>query len=278
MQMSAAIEGRHSNTSASIGMSVHSAALLAISVLAALSAAVLLERRLSGALVQPLPLGLLVCVAVIAAAVTFATTSLLDRFSSGAFCTAARWLVAVSLPLFAVALCLPQSPMIGLIVLWLAVVGAEVQLWRHGGRESSRLALRLPAMKLRGETVVDGRVVGGDAGVIAPESATQKLAFRRADDGAVTVEGLLRVDFAAGERTVNAHVAFCPAFLAPPQVDVELTSGPDCAVRQALVLPWGVRFELKLAEPGAAASVVMFEFLAREREPSAAHSATETVS
>ena len=108
--------------------------------------------------------------------------------------------------------------------------------------------------------------------------ADQQLIYRRADDRAATVEGWLRAQFAPGERTINAHVAFCPAFLGPPEVEVELVGGPECSIRQALVLPWGVRFELKLAEPAAAPSCVTFEFLARERERSAAQSRAETVS
>lgn len=245
-------------------MSVPATALVAISVLAALSAVFLLARRLTGALLAPLPLGFLVFVAAIAAAITIATTSLSRRSTSGAHRATARGIIAVSLPLFAIALSLPQSPMLGLILLWMATVGAEIELWRHGG-DTRESATRLRAIPFRRTTRAADHAADGGSPLITSRGATQQLIYRQADNGAMTVEGLLHIDFAAGERTVNAHVAFCPAFLAPPQVDVELSGGPDCAVRQALAVPWGVRWELKLTQPASEPASVILEFLATEK-------------
>ena len=66
----------------------------------------------------------------------------------------------------------------------------------------------------------------------SPDSI-QTLKYQRID-GATAVDGWLRVDFAAGERTAVAHVAFCPAFLQTPTIDAEFQDGPACEIRSAL--------------------------------------------
>jgi hypothetical protein len=272
------LEGSRSTKSVPVGQAVFAFAVLSISGLAAVSAFFLLERRLAGALTQPLHAGLLVGIAAIALVVATATR-LMNRSVPATCRDIARWIITASLPLLAVALSLPLSPAIGLIILWLSIVGAEVQLWRRGGGT----ALRWPP---RTQSAAAGHSMSNEAAVeqssrpstLLDPGAAQQLIYRQADDRTATVEGWLRAQFAPGERTINAHVAFCPAFSSPPQVDVELTGGPECSIRPTLVLPWGARFELKLAEPAVTPSSVTLEFLARERDQSAAQPATETVS
>jgi len=264
-------------TKSALGQAVCAFAVVSIAGLVAVWAFVLLERRLAGALAQPLQLELLIGIAVLSAAAATAAR-LVNRSVPTRSSSTARWLIAASLPLLAVALSLPHSPALGLTILWLSIVGAEVQLWRGGGRGALRWPRRTQSVAV-GHSMIDGGAVEQGARPLTSldPGATQQLIYRCAD-GVATVEGVLRVDFAAGERTVNSHVAFCPAFSGPPHVDIELTGGPECSVRPTLVVPWGVRWELKLAEPAATASFVTFEFLAREREESAAHPPTETVS
>ena len=265
------------SAAASLAMPVAPRVALAIAVLLALSAAVLFERRLAQALSQPLPLGMLIGVALVAAAAAMASGLLVRRSASSPARTAARWLVTGSLPLLAIGLSLPQSPVAGLVVLWLSVVVAEIQLWRRAGRDAPQL-LRTSERKAAHPPATGVHSPSDRTVAASPDTnATQQLIYRCAADHTLVVEGWLRIGFALGERTVNAHVAFCPAFLSSPQVDVELVAGPDCTIRQALVVPWGVRWELKLAAPAAEATSVTFEFLARERELHAAAAATQNV-
>ena len=95
------------------------------------------------------------------------------------------------------------------------------------------------------------------------DHTTQKLTYLRTDD-ATRVEGWLRVPIEPGQRTLIAHVAFCPAFTRAPQVEAEPVDGPDCSIRATTILPWGVRFEIKLDEPAEVASDATMEFVAFE--------------
>ena len=252
---------------ASVALPIALLAALAIAALLAIATVVLFQRRLAGALSQPLPLGLLVGVALVVATAAMAAGALAVCGASSPASAAARWLVTGSLPLLAVSLSLPQSPAIGLVALWLCVFAAEVQLWRRVGRDAPR---PLPAI---GRQATSPPVASDDSSLdrslhvaaLPDTNAIHQLIYRHAADRTLAVEGWLRVEFLPGERIVNAHVAFCPAFLNAPQVDVELVAGPDCTIRQALVVPWGVRWELKLAEPTAKPTWVTFEFLAAEK-------------
>jgi hypothetical protein len=58
------------------------------------------------------------------------------------------------------------------------------------------------------------------------------------------------------------HVAFCPAFEQVPTVEAELVDGPPCEIRPTQVLPWGVRWELKLDSPATTATTATLEFIA----------------
>jgi hypothetical protein len=270
------LETGRSTKSVLVGQAVSTFAVLSICGLAAVSAFVLLERRLAGALTHPPHVGLFVGIAAIAV-IAATATRLMDRSVSTTCRDTARWIIAVSLPLLAVALSLPQSPAIGLTVLWLSIVGAEVQLWRRGGGRALRMSPRAQSAAAAHSNGSAVEQSSRPSTSLAP-GAAQQLIYRQTDDRTTTVEGWLRAKFAPGERILNAHVAFCPAFFGPPQVDVELADGPECSIRPTLVVPWGVRWELKLADPAVAGCSVTFEFLARERYQSAAHATAETVS
>ena len=94
-------------------------------------------------------------------------------------------------------------------------------------------------------------------------SETQQLLYRRSPEG-LSVEGWLMVPFARDQRTANAHVAFCPAFQRSPVIQAEASSGASCAVRPSLIVPGGVRWEVKLDTPAAAETHVRLDFIATE--------------
>src|SRR6478752_4132231 len=137
MFATAALDSSRSTKSVLVGQPVCTFAVLSVSGLAAVWALVLLERRLAGALTQPLQAGQLVGIAALAV-VAVSATRLMDRWVPAACRDTARWIIAVSLPLVAVALSLPQSPAVGLTILWLSIICAEIQLWRRGGGRALR--------------------------------------------------------------------------------------------------------------------------------------------
>ena len=70
--------------------------------------------------------------------------------------------------------------------------------------------------------------------------------------------------FTAGQRTAAVHIAFCPAFAQRPNVDTELSGDLGGTAQPTQVLPWGVRFEVKLDSPVIEAATMLLEFVATE--------------
>jgi hypothetical protein len=92
------------------------------------------------------------------------------------------------------------------------------------------------------------------------------LKYHRTESGRASVDGWLRIGFVRDQRTAIAHIAFCPAFAVQPTVEAEPLGGPGCEVRSALVLPWGVRWEVRLDTPATEPTDVVLEFLATDPE------------
>jgi hypothetical protein len=68
--------------------------------------------------------------------------------------------------------------------------------------------------------------------------------------GGDRLRGRINVEVGAGARLAHGHVGFCPAFAATPAVEVTTDyDGVEATVAAAEVLPWGVRVEVRLAEP-----------------------------
>jgi hypothetical protein len=250
--MDAAIVTRSKRIGTSRAFSIDSiripAAMLLVGLLA-LASAVLLIRRIAGALSEPLPASLLMAVGLAAAGAAIASIAMHAS-------PATKWSAGLSLPLLGLSISLPGSSPIGLAALWLAIGAAEVGIWRFdrliGARTSERIAR--PPINTIATTETQTEEV---------DQPTQKLTYVRTTDSA-RIEGWLRVPIEAGQRTLIAHVAFCPAFHRVPQVEVEPVDGPDCTIRATTIFPWGVRFEIKLDEPSDVASDATMEFVAFE--------------
>jgi hypothetical protein len=76
----------------------------------------------------------------------------------------------------------------------------------------------------------------------------QELTRYRLADGREAVRGILRADFAAGQRSTTLYVAFCPPFERLPQVDASVLDGPPATVKLPQVLHQGAQIEVRLAE------------------------------
>lgn len=99
------------------------------------------------------------------------------------------------------------------------------------------------------------------------DEVLQQLTRRRLAGGAEELAGWLRVPFAAGQRTENVHVAFCPPFATAPQLAAAQLDGPEARVKTAQLLPYGVRLDLKLLTPAEQCATVLLEFTARTAPP-----------
>lgn len=150
--------------------------------------------------------------------------------------------VALAL-LWSAALALPQSRHAVPLILWAVAIGSE--LWRWWPR-----AVIEPALP--------ERVSGAEPPPDDELSVSQQLRRGTTPEGTDVLQGTLHVAFTQDQRQTSVHVAFCPPFRATPQLDFETGDGPDVEVKLGQVLPYGARFELKLAEPGPASATVEF--------------------
>ena len=251
----------------------------AVVALLAVAAAFFVSRRLAGALEVPLrTFQLLVAGLLLAGLAQIAHAPMqMGRFRVGG--------VLVSLAMFALAasLSLPGSNAAALLWFWAVIVGGELWVWR--GILPARLGLRRAEWAPTGHRAC---MVGGgrrvpdclpitsprtpapvandlseDLGPLEPAAdVLQQLTLRRTEGGQ-QLSGWLRMPLAAGQRTGNLHVAFCPPFGQVPQVQAEAVSGPDCRIKAAQVLPYGARLDVKLDEPAAEGEGVLVWFFAR---------------
>lgn len=270
---------------------VASALLAALTVLAAL----LVERRLAGALAQPLSPGLLIAAGILlagcAAVIRWVLFSRPDQASLSTVRLPLVFLPTALLFFAGISLSLPASGYWSLGCFWLLLIGEEVGTlrpwWRSrkglGGASQSPPAepplARATALAepLRCDLLDAEQAESDDelAEVPPPEDVTQQMVRRRQADGTQALTGSLRVDFAAGERTATAHLAFCPPFDRTPEFSAAAMAGPGAQVRAVQVLAYGVRLEIKLDSVSRAAESVLVGFEATQRGTRSAERGTE---
>lgn len=264
----AALRRRHDVALSAV---IRQAAAATLTVLLLFAAAFLFARRYAGGLSEPLSAAALIGVGM-AAAATAEAIRLMNRKANqsagGRSASAARaWLPRAALPILGLALSLPGSSVFGLVVMWLTIVGQEAWTWRK------RLAWRRTDPSHRSNvappnTLVDKHRRADDESSSPADwldqAVAQRIVYRHTADGNAVVDGWARAMFAAGQQTAIVHVAFCPPLMGAPQVEAEPLDGPACDIRPTLVLPWGVRWEVKLAEPAAESASVVLGFFAAE--------------
>ena len=243
--------------------------------LLALAAILVCIRRSSGALTQPLPPQALVAWGALLAlaALTFrkaysAATSAGNRLATYALWAAPSGVLA----LWAASLSLSGSATSGLLGLWGLLLVEEGWSWGRLWHEQAAPA-RQPVGGLRPQVVKaatpSGMAVIGEAEDEPDASVTQQIVRRRQSDRSEGLEGWVRADLAASQRHATAHIAICPPLDGLPECFAEQLDGPPAAIKVAQVLPYGVRFEIKLDKPAQQATSVLVEFSIQSR-PSAA--------
>ena len=235
-------------------------------VLFGVVAAILGCRRLAGALTEPLPPSSLVAFGCLLAAIAIAIER--NRHLLAASARSRKSALAAG-PIFiailaALALSLPGSSAWGLAGLWSAV--ALVPLVRWGPRLATMRPRRrfLPPRAQPGASTDRAAVAVASSECVLDPAITQQMVRRTEAAGVELIEGHVRACFEQGQRTVAAHIAFCPPLAAVPQCFAEQVDGPSVDIKVAQLLPYGVRFELKLEQAAGGGETVLFEFVARE--------------
>jgi hypothetical protein len=231
----------------------------------AVVAVLLLARRLAGALQNPLPPLMLIGSIAVASGIAVVIDAI-SRYiiEQPSLQIVSRSIATVCLPLIALSVTLPRTSPPALVCSWLLIVAAEVTIWRQRTNTVARLLRRrsddsAPSIQSR-EGAISREATHCEA---TEANSTQQLNYR-AIEGRQIVEGWFQVALAPGQRVATAHLAFCPAFDRSPEVDAECTSDIVCTIQAALVLPWGVRWEIKLDAPATEKENLRIEFIARE--------------
>ncbi|MCU0958531.1 MAG: hypothetical protein MUF48_00370 [Pirellulaceae bacterium] len=194
-----------------------------------------------------------------------------------------RWPAAVLwlLPTLAVltllaALSLPGTSRLGGLAAWGSVLAGEA-VWLALVRRARPAAGAAPPPAAAAETgasscagpaqspwqlPVDLRADGQTMTELRPDVSQQLTRFQSPQQGDVA-EGLLRTRFAAGQRSRNVHVAFCPPMSGRPRVDVAQVAGPATRVKVADAQAFGIRFDVRLHAASPHEENVLIHFQAR---------------
>lgn len=223
----------------------------AVSSLLYLTAALLVARRFAGALSEPLDTAQLALAACGFVAATLSIRLLREGSTAGQAGSAPiRFLIAAS-PTAAViaagiSLSLPGTSAAGLAAFWTITLTAEAF---HLFRLTLKTGLSRPCPAIVAAKTPDKRI-------------TQQLVRSLDADGVDTINGILTAEFLPGQRIAIVHVAFCPPLAAPPTIEVSQTDGPPARVKTVQILPYGARFDIKLAQDAAAPTAVALQFSA----------------
>ena len=244
----------------------------------------LLVRRWTGGLTQPIPvLGLLAVGSVLAVLAAACRWQLFHGDSEASISYRRAWSLAVALLLvmFASILSLPGTSQVGLCLLWGVVLIEEAAVhgigWYYGTLRGSSGGARQEriASQIIGRVSHDASTVADEEqpksnlfglpdgeGHGFPGEVWQQLTHTRDGSGQGAFYGRLRGEFAAGQRSTSLHVAFCPPLETVPQVFAEQLEGPEVTIRTVQVLPYGIRFDVKRSSLGSSSETVVIEFYA----------------
>lgn len=247
-------------------------------------AVMLLIRRFTGAFVQPLPGFLFVFVSLLVVLVSALLRIGALRIRFPLHVVAVRGLLvapAVAALFILGSVTIPNSPLFAAIAAWIVAVATETvwltnlfRSWQGLESVSRPPERREPAPFIAAsnlirpaahrEQVTTERVSDQDDESL-PADVTQQLTRSR-HEGGESIAGLLRVDFAARDRTQIVHLAFCPPFKSIPTVDVAQVSGPTISTKVTQVEQFGVRIEVKHQVPAAESCSVVLEIEATADE------------
>jgi hypothetical protein len=246
---------------------------MAVAVLGLLCAAtaVIMARGLAGALAAPLePAVLLTTGALVAAAAAVVRLGWLLPLAGsrvGRLDPAVMAITSLAAATLCGELCLPSGTLPVAVWFLCGIVLAEegwAWLWFLRKRGQNCLSpSKSPADRPLHEKNCSVPSSAASEETIPAAEVVQRLTRCQAADGAEELSGWLRLPFTPGQRTGNVHVAFCPPLRVTPEVAVEQIAGPEARIKTAQLLPYGARFDLKLAAAAVEPTTVLLQFTAR---------------
>jgi hypothetical protein len=248
----------------------------------AFAALMIAWRRLSGALVSPLPGSLLIFSGLVMCLTASGIRTIWRKSGGEKTSHASELILDISLSgallICAASVSLPGVNAWAIGFFWLFLLGEEIWAWqKRAGRGmpgwwQKKLAFRRLRVDPKQLSLPHIDITKSPPHRISDilntsdrpaKEVSQQLIRLTAADGSEVLSGWLRVDFAGGQRTGNMHVAFCPPFASMPELKVSQLDGPEARIKIAQLLPYGARLDLKLIsfsdEPGS----VILQFTAR---------------
>lgn len=253
---------------------------------------VLLVRRLMGAFAHPLaPAAMIVfsaTITVLVAAVRalWRRISQLDTTSTRGGGLLLNVLLSLGVFCLATSLSLPESGALPLGVFWCIVVAGELVGWSpyYGrlvrGFRTRRSNNRQPddvtsptievlshehSVRTLDENEMTDEEGEDDGFELLPPGVSQRMTRAREENGAEVMYGVLRCDFAAGQRQQNLHVAFCPPLERVPELTTDQIDGPIVRIKPSMVETYGAGLEVKLQAPCNEPTCVQVLFYACEQ-------------
>jgi hypothetical protein len=227
-------------------------------------------RRLADAIQHPLDWPSLLAIGA-AAAGTAAAIRWLLRWPAptGEASAAARllpWIISLGLAGWGGALSLGGTRYGGLALLWGLLIGEEIWAGRVALKSRRRLG-NLNDGDHPPDTADDlpesstAHIPDLRSGLAAPppENAFQEFVRSRQPDGGEMLTGWMRIALTPGQRSTAVHLAFCPPFARAPSVRVLQREGPTARIKEAQVLPFGARLDVKLSEAAGMDAVILLE-------------------
>jgi hypothetical protein len=227
-------------------------------------------RRIAGALHEALPESLLLVVGLVAAGLALSLRfGLRNRvFPQVAFLPRGWRLVIEALPaapvlIIALSLSLPGTSNLGLVALWAPIAAGE-GIWLIG--RARRTAASAPDTAVTTAPTESTQPATtrtmSETEPDRPSHVSQQIQRGWTEDNHDSCFGWVRATFEPGQRTETIHLTFCPPFQETPQLRVEQLEGPEMQIKQAQVLPYGARLELRLAKIDKSRTEAVVEFIA----------------
>jgi len=240
-------------------------------------AAVLVIRRLSGALVSPLSGGAILLVALIVES----TILLYRSFSSCAEYSVlstqyfGRWqhslppravfsLITPEVAALAIlaSLTIRGTPAWGLILAWLLLISTESIPWllhyRPGLINTRWLHVLRPTVAPPAESEQPE----------IPCGLVQQLTRTR-EGNRESIHAIVQADIAANDHLAVVHLSFCPPLAAPPQLSAYALDADDAEIRITQAETFGTRLEVRLPAAKETPRTLLVEVLGSVTDPKA---------
>lgn len=203
------------------------------------------------------------------------------------------WSPTISQLLLGCALTQANSPRLGLVVWWSAILAGELWWWNYLGLRRQKHAPphfapaanqtasagTAPSPRLIrdqddssiSETDDDEADEGssGHETLLLPPDVDQQLAYYRSSTGAAWVEGIYRVRFIGAQKLAEIHLAFCPPLPSRPGIEVQWLQGGASAqsVQWQVVQaePYGGRVEVRRRDNSETGREVVLMIVAKPK-------------